>query len=65
MMVRTQSTDKDEADTETVVGGPQVGEKAPDFLISSSHGLLSVRDLVARVGTLVLVSQDSYRYHGT
>lgn len=46
---------------------PQVGEQAPDFLACAPLGDRSVRlhELAAQVGHVALVSQDSYRYHGT
>jgi hypothetical protein len=45
-------------------GGPQVGDKAPEFLIDGPLGTLKLSGLAERVGVIVLVSQDSYRFHG-
>jgi hypothetical protein len=50
---------------EEVTGGPQVGERAPEFLIATASGRLPLGAVAARAGKLVLASQDSYRYHGT
>ena len=46
---------------------PKVGDRAPDFPIDAplGGGSVQLHDLVARAGRVVLVSQDSYRYHGT
>jgi len=46
---------------------PKVGDRAPDFLIYAPLGdqLLRLHELASRAGRVVLVSQDSYRYHGT
>jgi len=40
-----------------------VGDKAPEFLIETAHGRISVTQLAARCEKLVVTSQDSYRYH--
>lgn len=42
---------------------PQVGERAPEFFVETPTGRISIGQLAAQVGTLVLVSLDSYRYH--
>ena len=41
----------------------RVGDKAPEFLINTTHGKLPVSQLAARCERLALTSQDSYRYH--
>ena len=43
--------------------GPAVGKQAPEFFIDTPSGRCRVGELAVRVGTLVLVSIDSYRYH--
>ena len=43
--------------------GPQVGQKAPEFLIETGDGKLLLNELAARHETLIVTSQDSYRYH--
>lgn len=43
--------------------GARVGEKAPDFLVGTGVGEVSLAQLAARHQKLVLTSQDSYRYH--
>ena len=43
--------------------GPKVGERAPELWIETASGRLTVEELAARSGVLVLVSIDSYRYH--
>ena len=42
---------------------PQVGAKAPEFLITTPDGRLPLHQLAARSKKLVLTTQDSYRYH--
>ena len=42
---------------------PRVGDTAPDFLIATTGGQLSLRQLAAGNKKIVLTSQDSYRYH--
>jgi len=42
---------------------PQVGAKAPEFLIATPDGRLPLHQLAARYQKLVLTTQDSYRYH--
>jgi len=46
---------------------PKVGDRAPDFRIWTPLGDQSLRlhELAGQTGRVVLVSQDSYRYHGT
>jgi hypothetical protein len=51
------------ATADPLLGGPTVGERAPEFWIDTASGRLTVGELTARVGALVLVSMDSYRYH--
>jgi len=41
----------------------QVGAKAPEFLIATPDGRLPLHQLAARYNSLVLTTQDSYRYH--
>ena len=43
--------------------GPQVGERAPDFLIETADGRFLLNQLAAQHEKLILTSQDSYRYH--
>ena len=43
--------------------GPRVGAKAPEFLIATPDGSLHQHQLAARYKKLVLMTQDSYRYH--
>ena len=42
---------------------PQVGAKAPEFLIETSDGKVSLHRLAAQHEKLILTTQDSYRYH--
>lgn len=42
---------------------PNVGERAPEFLIETPGERLTVAELAARAGTMVLVSLDSYQFH--
>ena len=42
---------------------PQVGAKAPEFVIATPDGRLPLHQLAARYQKLVLTTQDSYRYH--
>ena len=58
-------TNRELLDDVEVTDGPQVGERAPEFLIDTPSGRLPLRAVAARAGKLVLASQDSYRYHGT
>ncbi len=44
-------------------GCPCVGEKAPDFLVNGPRGRTLLSELSHQVRNLVLISQDSYRYH--
>jgi hypothetical protein len=41
----------------------RVGDKAPEFLINTTHGKVPVSQLAGRCEKLALTSQDSYRYH--
>lgn len=43
--------------------GPQVGGPAPDFYLETPIGQLTLRELAARVGQVILVSYDSYEFH--
>jgi hypothetical protein len=43
--------------------GPQVGERAPDFFVQAPTGKLCMSELAAQAGKVVLISQDSYRFH--
>ncbi len=40
-----------------------VGAKAPDFLVETADGAVSLHQLAARHEKVILTSQDSYRYH--
>ena len=42
---------------------PRVGDAAPDFFADRPPERLLVRELAARVGKLILVSYDTYRFH--
>jgi len=42
---------------------PEAGMKAPEFSIETRDGRLPLRQLAARYKSLVLTTQDSYRYH--
>jgi hypothetical protein len=43
--------------------GPDVGDLAPEFFVAVGNGRLALSQLTARRDKLVLMSQDSYRYH--
>ncbi len=43
--------------------GPQVGERAPDFFVQTPTGTLRMSELAADAGKVILISQDSYRFH--
>ncbi len=43
--------------------GPQAGDPAPDFALETPIGQLTLRELAARVGQVILVSYDSYEFH--
>jgi len=43
--------------------GPQVGERAPDFVIETFSGRSLMSELAAEAGKVVLISQDSYQFH--
>jgi hypothetical protein len=43
--------------------GPEVGDRAPEFYIKVGSDRLALSQLAARYDKLVLMSQDSYRYH--
>lgn len=56
----------DEAARETLsdkAAAPAVGDCAPQFFIDTPSGRLTIGELAARVGTVVLVSLDSYQFH--
>ena len=42
---------------------PEVGTKAPEFLVDTPDGRLPLHQLAAQHQNLVLTTQDSYRYH--
>ena len=46
-------------------GCPEVGRPAPEFLIDRPSGQISLREFAAEVGTVILVTQDYYKFHGT
>jgi hypothetical protein len=41
----------------------RIGDKAPEFLVETAEGSLSLRQLAAGYRKLILTTQDSYRYH--
>ena len=41
----------------------RVGVKAPDFLIDTPDGRFPLHQLAAQHEKLILMTQDSYRYH--
>jgi len=43
--------------------GPEVGDLAPEFIVELGDDRSALSDLAARSEKLVLLSQDSYRYH--
>jgi len=47
----------------TELKGPGLGVKAPEFLIATPGGGLTLHQLATRHEKLVLTTQDSYRYH--
>ncbi len=54
----------DENEMLTRVGpGPQIGDQAPEFFIDTREGKISLSALAARHQKLIVISQDSYRYH--
>lgn len=59
-MARTSATRRLALNAEKV---PDVGEKTPDFLVDTPSGRVSIHQLAAQAGTIVLLSLDSYRYH--
>ena len=50
-------------DVNDVVKDPEVGEKAPDFVIHLSTGDVTLHELAAGHKRLAVTTQDSYRYH--
>jgi len=44
-------------------GGPGVGARAPEFIIEVPRGRLTLSELAAQFERLILISQDSYRFH--
>jgi len=42
---------------------PFVGDKAPDTFIETPTEKLLLSDLAAKIGTVILISEDSYRFH--
>jgi hypothetical protein len=47
----------------TAIERPEVGLKAPEFFIETADGRFSLHQLAARHKSLILTTQDSYRYH--
>jgi hypothetical protein len=43
--------------------GPEVEDRAPEFFVKVGSDRLALSQLAARHDKLVLMSQDSYRYH--
>jgi len=43
--------------------GLQIGDRAPEFFIGAGQENISLSTLASRYQTLIVVSQDSYRYH--
>jgi hypothetical protein len=43
--------------------GPQVGEKAPDFVIEHPSSKVMLSKLAGQVGKVILISYDSYQFH--
>ena len=43
--------------------GPQIGDRAPEFFIDTREGKIPLSALAIRYQKLIVVSQDSYRYH--
>ena len=60
-MTQTQATKSATRSPET--HGPRVRERAPEFPIGTPSGPVSIAELASGVGTLVLVSLDSYQFH--
>jgi len=42
---------------------PEVGDLAPEFTVEVGHDRLAMSNIAARCKKLILLSQDSYRYH--
>ena len=42
---------------------PLVGDKAPDISIETPTEKILLSDLAAKMGTVILISEDSYRFH--
>jgi hypothetical protein len=42
---------------------PEVGVKAPEFVIETADGRIPLHQLAAQHEKLILTTQDSYRYH--
>jgi hypothetical protein len=45
------------------IGNPQVGDLAPEFLVTTEDREISLSELAARHMKLIVMSYDSYRYH--
>jgi hypothetical protein len=43
--------------------GPEVGDRAPEFVLSGDNDTARLSDFAARHERTVLTTQDSYRYH--
>lgn len=43
--------------------GPEVGDRAPEFIVEIGDDRLALGDLAARSEKLILMSQDSYQFH--
>jgi len=42
---------------------PEVGDLAPEFTVEVGDDRLAMSNIAARCKKLILLSQDSYRYH--
>ena len=43
--------------------GPQVSDSAPEFSLETPFERLTLKELAAKVGQVILVSYDSYEFH--
>ena len=48
---------------DTSLSFPQVGDRAPDFLIETPDGRVTLSTIAGRFEKLILISHDRYRYH--
>jgi len=64
MAISMTATPKDDggAGKDAVAG---IGFRAPDFSFDRPLGATTLLDLAQRAGTVVLITLDSYRFHGT